>query len=133
MEGSVVDLLGPASYSRSAERRLRLRSGADARVLLRAQCGCRAAAGEAGAAIVPEWRVGPVLAALLLAVALPAAHAEDTISWEEADKHVGENVTVEGAVVDVHCSPLSCLLAFEPSFNRFTAVVQAERFGAMPP
>jgi uncharacterized coiled-coil protein SlyX len=102
-------------------------------VLLGAQCGCRAAAGEAGAAIVPEWRVGPVLAALLLAVALPAAHAEDTISWEEADKHVGENVTVEGRVVDVHCSPLSCLLAFEPSFNRFTAVVQAERFDAMPP
>jgi hypothetical protein len=42
-------------------------------------------------------------------------------------------VTVEGRVVDVHCSPLSCLLAFEPSFNRFTAVVQAERFDAMPP
>jgi uncharacterized coiled-coil protein SlyX len=101
-------------------------------VLLGAHCGCRAAAGEAGAAIVPERRVGPVLAALLLAVALPA-FAENTISWEEADKHVGEQVTVEGRVVDVHCSPLSCLLAFEPSFNRFTAVVQAERFDAMPP
>jgi uncharacterized coiled-coil protein SlyX len=101
-------------------------------VLLRGHCVGRAAAGEAGAAIVPQWRVGPVVAALLFLVALPA-FADDTISWEEADKHVGEQVTVEGRVVDVHCSPLSCLLAFEPSFNRFTAVVQAERFDAMPP
>jgi uncharacterized coiled-coil protein SlyX len=96
-------------------------------VLLRAHCVGRGAAG------VRERRVGPLLAALLLLAALPAAHAEDTIPWDEADKHVGEQVTVEGRVVDVHCSPLSCLLAFEPSFNRFTAVVQAERFDAMPP
>ena len=101
-------------------------------MLLRAQCGWRAAAGEAGAAIVPERRAHVLLAALFFVVALPA-FAEDTISWDEADKHVGEEATVEGRVVDVHCSPLSCLLAFEPSFNRFTAVVQAERFDAMPP
>jgi uncharacterized coiled-coil protein SlyX len=92
----------------------------------------RAAAGEAGAAYVTERRVPRLLAALLVAVALPA-FADEPISWEEADKHVGEEVTVEGRVVDVHCSPLSCLLAFEPSFNRFTAVVQAEQFDKMPP
>ena len=73
------------------------------------------------------------LAVLALALALPAAAADETISWEEADKHIGEEVAVEGRVVDVHCSQLSCLLAFEPSFNRFTAVVQARDFGAMPP
>jgi hypothetical protein len=33
----------------------------------------------------------------------------------------------------VHCSPLSCLLAFEPTFNRFTAVVQAKDFKTFPP
>jgi len=72
------------------------------------------------------------LALLVLVVAFPAA-ADETIPWEEADKHVGEQATVEGRVVDVHCSPLSCLLAFEPSFNRFTAVVQARSFETFPP
>jgi len=71
---------------------------------------------------------------ITLLVALPAlAAAEATITWEEADKHVGEQATVEGRVVDVHCSPISCLLAFEPTFNRFTAVVQARSFDALPP
>jgi hypothetical protein len=74
-----------------------------------------------------------VLALLALVIALPAAADETTIPWEEADKHVGEQASVEGRVVDVHCSPLSCLLAFEPSFNRFTAVVQARSFDALPP
>jgi hypothetical protein len=56
-----------------------------------------------------------------------------TIGWEEADKHVGEDVTVEGRILGVHCSPLSCLLAFEPTFNKFTAVVQAADFDKLPP
>ena len=72
--------------------------------------------------------------ALALVVALPAlGAAETTIAWDEADKHVGEEATVEGLVVGVHCSPLSCLLAFEPTYNRFTAVVEARSFDALPP
>jgi hypothetical protein len=55
------------------------------------------------------------------------------ISWEEADKHVGEDVTVEGRILGIHCSPLSCLLAFEPTFNKFTAVVQGAQFDKLPP
>jgi hypothetical protein len=55
------------------------------------------------------------------------------ITWEEAGKHVGEEVIVEGRVLGVHCSPLSCLLAFEPTFNGFTAVVQAANFKEFPP
>src|SRR5437867_3509980 len=78
-------------------------------------------------------RMRTTLAVLALTAALPVLAAEQTISWEEADKHVGEEATVEGRVVDVHCSQLSCLLAFEPSFNRFTAVVQARDFGNFPP
>ena len=73
------------------------------------------------------------LALLAFTAVLAPAAADETISWEDADKHVGEEAAVEGRVVDVHCSPLSCLLAFEPSFNRFTAVVQARSFDAMPP
>jgi len=72
-------------------------------------------------------------AALLLALAAPAARAADAIPWEEADKHVGEEVVVEGRVMGVHCSPTSCLLAFEPTFDRFTALVQARSFGVFPP
>jgi hypothetical protein len=71
---------------------------------------------------------------LVLAAALPAAaDSERLIAWEDADKHIGEEATVEGRVVGVHCSPLSCLLAFEPTFNRFTAVVQARSFETFPP
>src|SRR5262245_65890475 len=76
-------------------------------------------------------RTLPALVALV--IALPAFAADEPISWEDADKHIGEEATVEGRVVDVHCSPLSCLLAFEPSFNRFTAVVQAKNFDVLPP
>jgi hypothetical protein len=72
------------------------------------------------------------LALLLVPMALSAGAATDVISWEEAEKHVGQEVTVEGRVLGIHCSPLSCLLAFEPTFNRFTAVIQAERFGDFP-
>jgi hypothetical protein len=76
-------------------------------------------------------------AALLLVLttrlgSTPASAAEP-IAWDEAEKHVGEAATVEGQVVGVHCSPLSCLLAFEPSFNRFTAVIQAASFEKLPP
>jgi hypothetical protein len=74
-----------------------------------------------------------LLALVILLVARVVIAADEPIPWEEADKHVGEDATVEGRVVDIHCSPLSCLLAFEPSFNRFTAVVQAKSFGALPP
>jgi hypothetical protein len=71
---------------------------------------------------------------LLLALALPArAQEETTIPWDQAADHVGESVVVEGRILGVHCSPTSCLLAFEPTFNRFTAVVQAAHFDVFPP
>lgn len=73
-----------------------------------------------------------VVPLVLLAAAL--ARADDpVVSWEEAGAHVGERVVVEGRVLGVHCSPTSCLLAFEPTFNRFTAVVQAASFDRLPP
>jgi hypothetical protein len=69
--------------------------------------------------------------ALVLAFAL-GAQAAEPIRWDEATHHVGESVVVEGRVLGVHCSPLSCLLAFDPTFNRFTAVIQAARFADFP-
>lgn len=75
-----------------------------------------------------------VLALTLVAAVARIAFADDEIvAWDEAEKHVGKNVTVEGRVMGIHCSPTSCLLAFDPSFNRFTAVVQAARFDVLPP
>jgi hypothetical protein len=72
--------------------------------------------------------------ALLLLLLLPAtARGADVLGWQEAAKHVGEQATVEGVVAAIHCSPLACSLAFEPTFTRFTAIVQAERFDVFPP
>jgi hypothetical protein len=74
------------------------------------------------------------LALLLSLVLVTIARADTpTVTWEEAGKHVGEEVIVDGRVLGVHCSPLSCLLAFEPTFNGFTAVIQAEKFSIFPP
>lgn len=73
------------------------------------------------------------LAALVSIAASVTFGAETAIRWEDAGRHVGEAVVVEGRVVGVHCSPTSCLLAFEPTFDRFTAVVQARRFDVFPP
>jgi len=71
--------------------------------------------------------------ALALALALPAWAAETIVPWDAAEQHIGEDTVVEGRVLGVHCSPLSCLLAFDPTFNRFTAVVQAKDFKSFPP
>jgi hypothetical protein len=78
-----------------------------------------------------------ITALLVIALALPAfaadAEQEQALPWDQADKHIGKQVTIEGRVMGVHCSPLSCLLAFEPTFNRFTAVIQARSFDTFPP
>jgi hypothetical protein len=62
------------------------------------------------------------------------AGADDPIvPWNEAEKYAGQRVVVEGRALGLHCSPTSCLLAFDPTFNRFTAVVQAKDFKTLPP
>src|SRR5215813_5861019 len=71
--------------------------------------------------------------ALMIAAAPVALAADGTVPWNEAEQHVGETTVVEGRVMGIHCSPTSCLLAFDPTFNRFTAVVQAKDFRLLPP
>lgn len=61
------------------------------------------------------------------------AGAVETVQWDATEEHVGEDVVVEGRVLGIHCSPTSCLLAFDPTFNRFTVVVQAKDFKTFPP
>lgn len=70
---------------------------------------------------------------LLLLLLPPAARGADVLGWQAAAKHIGEEATVEGVVAAVHCSPLACSLAFEPTFTRFTATVQAQQFDVFPP
>jgi hypothetical protein len=70
----------------------------------------------------------------MLVMASVSAGADDQpIPWNEAEAHVGKPTVVEGRVLGIHCSPTSCLLAFDPTFNRFTAVVQAKDFKTLPP
>ena len=70
---------------------------------------------------------------LLFLLLPPTAHAADVLTWQAAAKHVGEDATVEGTVAAVHCSPLACSLAFEPTFTRFTVTIQAQNFSTFPP
>jgi len=73
-------------------------------------------------------------ALILLTLLLTApARGVDVLGWQDAAKHVGEQASVEGVVAGVHCSPLACSLAFEPTFTRFTAIIQAARFDTFPP
>jgi len=81
----------------------------------------------------PFW-LGCALSVVLASlVSVTAPPAETIISWEEAEKHVGEEVVVEGRILGVRCSQLACLLGFDPTLNRFTAVVQAQSFKDLPP
>jgi len=70
---------------------------------------------------------------VLAALATATARAEPEIKWNEAENHVGQEVTVRGRVVGIHCSNLSCLLAFDPAFRGFTAVIHARSFEHFPP
>src|SRR5262245_18407462 len=72
--------------------------------------------------------LGSALAAASIAMA-----DDPTVPWDQAEQHIGETTIVEGRVVGIHCSPTSCLLASDPTFNRFTAVVQAKDFKTLPP
>ena len=55
------------------------------------------------------------------------------IPWSQAIQHVGEEVTIEGRILATHASPLSTLLSFDPSFNKFTAMIRPSDSEAFPP
>src|SRR6266436_2788991 len=74
-----------------------------------------------------------LVSVMAIALARLVVAADESIPWNEAEGHVGQTVTVDGRVLGIHCSPTSCLLAFDPTFNRFTAVVQAKDFKTLAP
>ena len=77
---------------------------------------------------------GVGLLVVLAVMFAPSARAADpVVQWDAAEQHMGEQAIVEVRVLGVHCSPISCLLAFDPTFNRFTVVVQAKDFTTFPP
>lgn len=76
------------------------------------------------------------LAASILAATLAGTVAlaePPVIKWDQADEHAGEEVTVEGRILGVHCSQISCVLAFDPTFSRLTVVIRAKLFEKFPP
>lgn len=87
----------------------------------------RAGRGPARAALV----VAGALVASLLVAASPA-HAE-VLRPEDAPSHVGEEVTVEGEVASVVCSPLACLLSFSTDFSGLVASIDGDDVPRFPP
>lgn len=74
-----------------------------------------------------------VLAATVTALGSAGAAEPPVVDWSQADRHLGEEVVVEGRVVGVECSKQSCQLAFEPTTTQFAAVVEALDFDVFPP
>lgn len=90
---------------------------------------------DAGAEASAGASVMRVVVAIVVAVTAATAIAAGppTIKWEDAEQHVGEEVTVDGRILGVHCTQQTCVLAFDPTFNRLTAVIRSNKFDAYPP
>lgn len=72
-------------------------------------------------------------ASLLLAFALAATSARaQIVSPEEAGRHVGESVTVEGMVETVICSPLACLVSFTADYSGLAASIPGDVVSRFP-
>ena len=56
------------------------------------------------------------------------------VPWQDAARHMGQHVTVEGKIVGTHNSGKACFLNFHPDYKRhFTAVIFASAYGRFPP
>ncbi|MFW6162472.1 MAG: hypothetical protein ACODAJ_06855 [Planctomycetota bacterium] len=63
----------------------------------------------------------------------PGTEDPEVISWRQAQRHVGEFLTVEGTIVLTRRTEKACFLNFHPEWQHtFTAVIFARRFGAFP-
>lgn len=69
------------------------------------------------------------LIAVLLATSPAAAQI---IAAEEAGRHVGESVTVEGDVATVICSPLACLVSFTADYSGLAASIPGDVVSRFP-
>jgi micrococcal nuclease len=63
----------------------------------------------------------------------PVSESSHVISWQDAAKHYGEYVTIEGTIVATHNSGKACFLNFHPDYRRhLTAVIFASDFSRFP-
>jgi hypothetical protein len=97
--------------------------------------GCdrrRARAGRQGARI---GRSGSALGAIVLLAALlaPRPAIAQIIAPEDAGRHVGEDVIVEGDVATVICSPLACLVSFAADYSGLAASIPGDVVSRFPP
>jgi hypothetical protein len=76
-------------------------------------------------------RVVAVLATLL-AWGAPSPVRADVVRPEDAAAHLGEEVTVEGRVANVVCSPLACLLSFSTDFSGLVASIAGDDVARFP-
>lgn len=117
--------VAPSELGRVAERLVRLRAG-------NSDSDFRAAARREG--FLPA---GPALAREPSPREPGRAGAPvpppGTISWEEAHRHLGEEVLVEGRIVRTHRSRDRLFLNFHPNWRKYvTVVVPAEELSRFP-
>jgi hypothetical protein len=74
-------------------------------------------------------RLGVSFVAMALAV-VPVAHA---MTPDEAANRIGQEVSVEGEVPTVVCSPLACLLSFTNDFSGLAVSIPGDAIGRFPP
>ena len=75
-------------------------------------------------------RLAVAFAAACLLVGAGAASA--AIAPSQAAQHVGETVEVEGHVDSVVCSPMACLISFEPGFGGLVVAIPGDAVPEFP-
>ncbi|MBC7349235.1 MAG: OB-fold nucleic acid binding domain-containing protein [Candidatus Aminicenantes bacterium] len=80
-----------------------------------------------------------ILSSLILIIILSGLGPEpvfsrlQTVSWEEAEKYVGQEVLVEGTIVRTFNSGRACFLNFHPDYDRYLSlVILAADFNKFP-
>ena len=73
-----------------------------------------------------------MLVALAIGILHPVAAAATAIRPADAAKHIGEEAVVEGPVESVVCSPLACLLSFEPGFSGLVVAIPGSDLSRFP-
>lgn len=72
-----------------------------------------------------------IVSIVLLATVVRISAAQ-TIAPDEAGRHVGESVTVEGEVAAVVCSPLACIVSFTADYSGLAASIPGDVVGRFP-
>ncbi|MCK5708609.1 MAG: hypothetical protein KAI43_13255 [Candidatus Aureabacteria bacterium] len=70
-----------------------------------------------------------ILSCIALLLITTFAHAEDKISWKDANNYIGQNKTVTGKIVGSFNSGKACFLNFHSDYKKhFTAVIFKSAF-----